>query len=56
MQLALNALTDKQYQILWLYAVDGLSFREIGDRMGIHKNSVWEYYRAAVKKLQKNLS
>ena len=52
---AMKTLTDKQYQVLWLYAVDGLSFREIGDRMGVHKNSIREYFGAAVKKLQKIL-
>ena len=52
---AMKTLTDKQYQILWLYAVDGLSFREIGDRMGVHKNSIQEYFGAAVKKLPKIL-
>ena len=52
---AMKTLTDKQYQVLWLYAVDGLSFREIGDRMGVHKNSIREHYDAAVKKLQKIL-
>ena len=56
LQNAMKSLTDKQYQVLWLYAVDGLSFREIGELMGVHKNSVWEYYRAAVKKLQKILA
>ena len=52
---AMRTLTAKQYQVLWLYAVDGLSFREIGDRMGVHKNSIREYFGAAVKKLQKIL-
>ena len=56
LQMALKALTDKQYQVLWLYAVEGLSFREIGERLGVHKNSVREYYGAAVKKLQKILT
>jgi len=27
---AMRALTDKQYQALWRYAVDGLTFEEIG--------------------------
>lgn len=52
---AMKTLTDKQYQVLWLYAVDGLSFREIGDKMGVHKNSIREYFGAAIKKLQKIL-
>lgn len=52
---AMKTLTDKQYQVLWLHAVDGLSFREIGDRMGVHKNSIREYFIAATKKLQKIL-
>ena len=51
---AMQGLTDKQYQVLWLYAVDGLSFREIGRQLGLTKNSVIERYNAALKKIQKN--
>ena len=51
---AMASLTDKQYQVLWLHAVDGLSFREIGRRLGLTKNSVIERYNSALKKIQKN--
>lgn len=51
---ALKTLTDKQYHALWRYAVDGLTFEEIADEMGIRWDTVREHYRAAVKKIQKN--
>ena len=52
---ALELLTDKQYQALWRYAVDGLTFEAIGEEMGIRWETVREYYRAALKKLRKIL-
>ncbi len=52
---AMRALTDKQYQALWRYAVDGLTFQEIGEEMGIRWETVREHYRAALKKLRKIL-
>ena len=52
---ALEMLTDKQYQALWRYAVDGLTFEEIGVEMGIRWETVREHYKSALKKLQKIL-
>ena len=51
---AMASLTDKQYKILWLVAVDGLSFHEVGRLLGVNWDTVREHYRAAVKKVQKN--
>ena len=51
---AMASLTDKQYKILWLVAVDGLSFHEVGRLLGLNWDTVREHYRAAVKKVQKN--
>ena len=51
---AMVSLTDKQYKILWLVAVDGLSFHEVGRLLGLNWDTVREHYRAAVKKVQKN--
>ena len=51
---AMEHLTEKQYLILWLNAVEGLSFREIGRRFGISKTTVVEQFNAAVKKIRKN--
>ena len=51
---AMATLTDKQYKILWLVAVDGLSFHEVGRLLGVNWDTVREHYRAAVKKVQKN--
>ena len=51
---AMASLTDKQYKILWLVAVDGLSFHEVGRLLGVNWDTIREHYRAAVKKIQKN--
>ena len=50
---AMQHLTEKQYLIIWLNAVEGLSFREIGRRFGISKTTVVEQFNAAVKKIRK---
>ena len=46
-------LTEKQYLVLWLKAVEGMSFREIGRRLGLNKETVVEHFNAAKKKIQK---
>lgn len=55
LKIALHTLTDRQYAVFLLYALDGVSFREIGEKLGIGTQSVWEHYNAAVKKLKKFL-
>ena len=50
---AMKYLTEKQYLMLWLKAVDGLSFREISRRYGLNKDTVVEHFNAAVKKIKK---
>ena len=52
---ALQRLTDKQRAVLLLYIDEGLSFREIGEKLGIHKDTVKEHYHAAIKNLRKIL-
>ena len=52
---ALKKLTDKQRAVLLLYIEEGLSFREIGEKLGIHKDTVKEHYHAAIKNLRKIL-
>lgn len=52
-QNALHTLTDKQRTVFLLYASDGLSFREIGERLRLHKDTVREHYLSAIKKLKK---
>ena len=52
---ALQKLTDKQRAVLLLYIDEGLSFREIGEKLGIHKDTVKEHYHAAIKNLRKIL-
>ena len=52
---ALKKLTDKQRAVLLLYIEEGLSFREIGEKLGIYKDTVKEHYHAAIKNLRKIL-
>lgn len=52
---ALQRLTDKQRAVLLLYIEEVKSFREIGEILGIHKDTVKEHYHAAIKKLKKFL-
>ena len=52
---AMTRLTDKQYHVLWRYAVDGHTFQMIADELGISKITAREYYLAAVKKMKKIL-
>ena len=53
---ALHILTDKQRTVVLLHVLDGLSFREIGERLGLSRYTVRDYYDHAVKKLKKVLS
>lgn len=53
---ALHKLTNKQRTVFLLYVIDGLSFREIGERLNIHKDTVREHYLSAIKKLKIFLS
>ena len=52
---ALQRLTDKQRAVLLLYIEEVKSFREIGEALGIYKDTVKEHYHAAIKKLKKFL-
>lgn len=51
-QNALHTLTDKQRTVFLLYVLDGLSLREIGERLDLHKDTVREHYLSAIKKLK----
>lgn len=50
---AMETLTDKQLKVFVLYAEQGLSFMEIGKKMGLSKDTVKEHYWSAIKKLKK---
>lgn len=52
---ALKSLTNKQRVVLIAYAVHGLSFRAIGDKFGISKETAREHYQSAVKKMKRIL-
>ena len=49
---ALKKLTDKQRAVRFLYIEEGVSFREIGEKLGSHKDTVKEHYHAAIKNLR----
>lgn len=51
----LKCLSDRQRFVLVKYTLDKMSFREIGDELGLHKHTIREHYYASVKKLQKFL-
>lgn len=50
---ALKLLTNKQRIIFLRYVLQNHSFRKIGEDLGLHKNTVLEHYKAALKKLKK---
>lgn len=53
---ALSMLTEKQRTVVLFYVLDELSFREIGEQLGLCRYTVRDYYYNAVKKLKKLLS
>jgi len=55
-QSALHKLTDKQRTVFTLHVVEELTFREIGEELGLGTYTVRDYFYNAVKKLQKFLS
>ena len=50
---ALQTLTERQMIIVSRYVFERQSFREIGDFLGINKESVRIEYKKSIKKLQK---
>ena len=52
---ALHKLTEKQRTVVLLRISDVMSFRAIGERMGLGTYTVRDYFYNAVKKLQKFL-
>ena len=52
---AIQSLTEKQRLVFLRHAEDELTFREIGEELGVGTQAVWEHYTAAIKKLKKCL-
>lgn len=46
-------LTDKQFNILWLYAVEGLSYKKIGEKLNITTPTICIYFKNIRKKITK---
>lgn len=53
LQKAMQSLTEVQRERLHLYFFDGLTFRQIGERLGVSDKSVRESIKAALKKIKK---
>ena len=53
---ALEVLTDKQRTVFELHVSEGLTFRAIGERLGLGTYTVRDYFYNAVKKLKNILS
>lgn len=52
---ALEVLTDKQRTVFELHVSEGLTFRAIGERLGLGTYTVRDYFYNAIKKLKKRL-
>lgn len=48
-------LTDRQREVLYSHLLEKKSFQEIGNEMGAAKQTIYEIYAAAIKKLKKYL-
>lgn len=52
---ALKCLTERQREIVVKVFWENLTFREIGEDLGVHFTTIAENYRSAIKKLKKFL-
>ena len=50
---ALSTLTERQRIAVLYHVLERQSFREIGDKFGINKETVREHYNSGIKKLRK---
>ena len=55
LKLALDKLTDKQYQVFMLYVEERLTFEEIGGKLGISWQGAQFHFLSAQRKLKKFL-
>ena len=53
LQKAMQSLTEVQRERLHLYLFSGLTFRQIGEKLGVSDMSVRESIEAALKKIKK---
>ncbi len=52
---AVKMLTDRQREVFYERVLENKTFKEIGEAMGVQKQTVYEIYESAVKKLKKFL-
>jgi predicted DNA-binding protein YlxM (UPF0122 family) len=53
LQLIKGNLSEKQWDILWLYSVEGWTYEEIGIKYGIKRAAICRYIRRITEKLNK---
>ncbi len=53
LQKAMQSLTDVQRERLHLYFFEGLTTREIAEKMGVSQNVVWKSIQGAINNLKK---
>lgn len=56
MTVAIDALPEEQREVFLLRQVSGLSFREIGETLGVPENTIKSRMRYALEKLREHLS
>ncbi len=52
---ALADLPEAEAKVLWLYHADGLSFQEIGERMGLSRGSIRRIWGKGLKNLKRTM-
>ena len=53
LQKAMQSLTEVQKERLHLYFFEGMTTREIADKMGVSQNVVWKSIQGAINSLKK---
>jgi RNA polymerase sigma factor (sigma-70 family) len=53
-RLAVNHLTTRQWEALWLRLVEELTYREIGERMGISERAASRHVQRALHRIHEH--
>jgi len=51
-----NTLSEKEFDILWLYAVEGWTYERIGEKYSIKKAAICRYLKRIFKKVNKHVN
>ncbi|NBV42844.1 sigma-70 family RNA polymerase sigma factor, partial [bacterium] len=53
---AMSVLTDRERQIVTLHTKDDLTFKQIGDRIGVSESQISRIYKKSIEKIKKHLA